>query len=88
MESAEHKNIRLNESSVSHSDVIIRLHQHGDIGWVIERHAVIYTQEYGLDEIEAVCAEGATKFLCSRDPDRERCWIAEYNGKNWLPISC
>ena len=64
------------------SEVVIRLHQPGDIGWVIERHGVIYSKEFGWNEkFEALCAEVATKFLISHDAERERCWIAEHNGK-------
>jgi DNA-binding MarR family transcriptional regulator/GNAT superfamily N-acetyltransferase len=61
---------------------LIRLHQPGDMGWVIHRHGVLYAQEYGWDEqFEAVVAEIAAKFIQNLDPKRERCWIAERNGE-------
>lgn len=62
---------------------ILRPHQPGDIGWVIQRHGVLYPREYGWDEsFEALVAEIAAKFLREFDARRERCWIAEKDGEN------
>ena len=64
------------------AEVTLRDDGPGDIGWVIERHGAIYTQEYGWDaSFEALVAEIAAKFLRTRDPARERCWIAEREGE-------
>ncbi len=61
---------------------LLRPHRPGDIGWVIHRHAALYTQEYKWDEqFEALVAEIAAKFIRNFDPKRERCWIAERNGE-------
>jgi DNA-binding MarR family transcriptional regulator/GNAT superfamily N-acetyltransferase len=60
---------------------LLRLHQPGDMGWVIHRHGALYAQEFGWDErFEALVAEIAAKFIQKFDSKRERCWIAEKDG--------
>jgi DNA-binding MarR family transcriptional regulator/N-acetylglutamate synthase-like GNAT family acetyltransferase len=62
---------------------ILRGHQPGDIGWVIQRHGALYAEEYGFDEtFEALVAEICAQFLKTFDVRRERCWIAERDGEN------
>jgi DNA-binding MarR family transcriptional regulator/N-acetylglutamate synthase-like GNAT family acetyltransferase len=60
---------------------ILRPRQPGDMGWVIERHGVLYAREYGLDEkFEGLVAGIVARFLQRYDAKRERCWIAEREG--------
>ena len=68
--------------SVSRDRVVLRMHQPGDMGWIVERHGALYSAEYGWDaRFEALVAEIAAQFLRTQDPARERAWIAEANGE-------
>lgn len=59
----------------------LRTHRAGDMGWIIQRHGVLYEKEYGFNsEFEALVAEICAKFLRELDPATERCWIAELGG--------
>jgi GNAT superfamily N-acetyltransferase len=66
----------------SREPYLLRSHQPGDMGWVVYRHGVLYSQEYHYDErFEALVAEIVAEFIQKFDAKRERCWIAEKNGE-------
>ncbi|MCH2393386.1 bifunctional helix-turn-helix transcriptional regulator/GNAT family N-acetyltransferase [Oceanibaculum sp.] len=61
---------------------LLRPHRPGDIGWVIQRHAELYAEEYGWDiSFEALVAEVAATFLRNFDPAGDCCWMAEIAGE-------
>ena len=64
-------------------EIILREPKPGDLGWVVSRHATLYTEEYGWgDNFEGLCAQIVAEFAANYDARRERCWIAEMDVEN------
>ena len=54
----------------------------GDLGLVIARQSILYTEEYGWnDDYEALVARILADFHQSFDPARDAAWIAEMDGR-------
>lgn len=65
---------------------VIRPPRPGDLGWVVHRHGVIYSQEYGWGTgFEALVARILADYADGHDPRREAGWIAEVDG---APAGC
>jgi DNA-binding MarR family transcriptional regulator/N-acetylglutamate synthase-like GNAT family acetyltransferase len=61
---------------------LLRMHQPGDMGWIVHRQAILYAEEYGWDgTYEALAAEIVAQFIKNYDPKRERAWVAERDGR-------
>jgi DNA-binding MarR family transcriptional regulator/GNAT superfamily N-acetyltransferase len=82
VEAMERIQARLNAAAPRKVPYVLRPHRPGDMGWIVHRHAVLYSEEWGWDEtFEALVARIAADFLDNFDPKGEHCWIAEMEGE-------
>jgi GNAT superfamily N-acetyltransferase len=70
--------------------VLRALDRPGDLGWVVERHGVLYTHEYGWDQsFEALVARIVADFAAgAHDATRQAAWIAELDGRRVGCVFC
>ncbi|MFG1797328.1 GNAT family N-acetyltransferase [Nocardia sp. NPDC049149] len=70
-------------------ELVVRAPRPGDYGWVIERHARLYSDEYGWDgTYEELIVRIVADYLNAHDEERERAWIAESGGQPVGSIFC
>ncbi|MFD8525807.1 GNAT family N-acetyltransferase [Streptosporangium canum] len=68
---------------------VIRPPRPGDLGWVVHRHGVLYSQEYGWgEEFEALVARIVADYVDGHDPRRDAGWIAEVDGERAGCVFC
>ncbi|GII02000.1 bifunctional helix-turn-helix transcriptional regulator/GNAT family N-acetyltransferase [Planobispora takensis] len=68
---------------------VIRPPRPGDLGWVVHRHGVLYSAEYGWGrDFEALVARIVADYADEHDPRREAGWIAEVDGERAGCVFC
>ncbi|MFF5492175.1 GNAT family N-acetyltransferase [Streptomyces aquilus] len=67
-------------------EVLLREPGPGDLGWIVQRNAALYTAEHGWNaDYEGLVARIVADFAEDHDPHLERVWIAELDGR---PVGC
>ena len=67
-------------------EIVLRDPEPGDLGWMVQRHAELYFEEYGWQgPFEGMCARIVSGFAANFDPKLEKCWIADMGGE---PVGC
>ncbi|MFJ4685956.1 GNAT family N-acetyltransferase [Streptomyces sp. NPDC088789] len=70
-------------------DVVLRGPGPGDLGWIVQRNAALYTAEYGWNaDYEGLVARIVADFAQDHDPRLERVWIAELDGRPVGSVMC
>jgi DNA-binding MarR family transcriptional regulator/GNAT superfamily N-acetyltransferase len=60
----------------------LRTHRPGDMGMVVALEGAGYVEQFGWDgTFEALVARIVADFITNYDPARERCWVAEIDGR-------
>jgi DNA-binding MarR family transcriptional regulator/GNAT superfamily N-acetyltransferase len=73
---------KLLDTSTPEPSYILRDPEPGDMGWIVHRHGVLYTEEQNLDtSFEGVVADIVAEYIKNYNPKRERCWIVEHAGQ-------
>lgn len=61
----------------------------GDLGWIVQAHGEMYSREYGWSTaFEEMVAGIVGEYATDRDPERERAWIADVDGRRAGCIAC
>ncbi len=67
---------------------VIRPPRPGDLGWVVHRHGVLYSEEYGWDETFEALVAGIIAEYAAQDPKGKAAWVAELDGEPVGFIAC
>ena len=71
------------DSKPEPSSIVLRPHRAGDMGMVVALEGAGYVEQFGwTTEFEALAARIVADFLTNFNPTRERCWIAEMDGRH------
>jgi DNA-binding MarR family transcriptional regulator/GNAT superfamily N-acetyltransferase len=71
------------EQKPDESEITLRNHRPGDMGMVVHLEGAGYVDQFGWDmTFEALAARIVADFLERFDSARERCWIAEIQGRH------
>ena len=71
----------LKDREAENAEVSLRRLRPGDVGWIIHRQTVLYTQEYGWDwTYEGLASRILGAFVAEFDASREDGWVAEHGG--------
>ena len=65
--------------------LVLRAPRPGSLGWVVQRNAALYAQEYGWDSSYETLVARIIADFAERDDRREAAWIAELDG---APAGC
>lgn len=77
------------EETESGPPYLIRPLRPGDLGWVVQRHGVVYADEYAWDlTFESLVARLVAEYVDNLDPQRENAWIAEIAGEPVASVFC
>jgi GNAT superfamily N-acetyltransferase/chorismate mutase len=80
---------RAEQQARSGMRVHVRVAGPGDMGWVVHRHGLLYATEYGFgSQFEAMVAGIVASYLRGHDPQAERAWIAELDGRPAGSVAC
>ncbi|MEV5592630.1 bifunctional helix-turn-helix transcriptional regulator/GNAT family N-acetyltransferase [Streptomyces sp. NPDC052496] len=67
----------------------LRAPEPGDLGWMVQRNAVLYAQEYGFDlSYEALVARIVAEYAERYDARWDRTWVAELDGERAGAVMC
>jgi DNA-binding MarR family transcriptional regulator/GNAT superfamily N-acetyltransferase len=71
------------ERPLEAASIILRPHRPGDMGVLVHLEGAGYVEQFGWDgTFEALAARIVADFLANFDAARERCWIAEMDGRH------